>query len=298
MSYDLMLWRPRAGTRRTPGFVYLVLVEGVPCDGVEPLDVAAVERDLDEALPRWRSGDEGLTVDLSTACVQVSVGGGDGGDRALEAVRAIGVRRGLEVFDPQGQPVSTKDGQAATKYIETQAGYATEEQVGVWRRAAEQGDAAAMNELGNAYSWGEGVREDATIAAQWYARAAALNHPGAMANLAECYRCGEGVAQDAALAARWFEEAGSHGDLEALVRLAEFLRSGNKMPKAPDRARVILERALEGDRQVSAFMLAEMNESGEGGPRDIDRAKQLYRLALEHRHPEARLRLRRLGVDA
>jgi TPR repeat protein len=69
------------------------------------------------------------------------------------------------------------------------------------------------------------------------------------------------------------------------------------MPKDAALARSALERAAEKDRQVSVFMLAEMFESGEGGTRDVERAKELYRVALSNRHPEARVRLRRLGVD-
>jgi TPR repeat protein len=45
-------------------------------------------------------------------------------------------------------------------------------------------------------------------------------------------------------------------------------------------------------------MLAEMHQSGEGGEHDLERAKDLYRVAVSNRHPEARIRLRRVGVEA
>jgi len=59
MSFDVMLWRSRAGSRRSRGFIYLVLAEGLPCDGVEPIDVDAIQRDLDQASPGWRTEDVG-----------------------------------------------------------------------------------------------------------------------------------------------------------------------------------------------------------------------------------------------
>jgi hypothetical protein len=297
MGYDLMLWRQRPDSRRSRGFIYRVLAEGLPCDGVEPIDCVAVGRDLDGASPGWQTGDAGFAVGLSATSMQVTLRGDERGDRALEIVRGLASRHGLELFDPQDEPISEKDERAAAGYLEAQRDSATAEQAGVWMRAAQSGDAGAMNELGNAYSWGDGVREDQSVAAHWYARAAAAGHAGAMANLAECYRSGEGVAPDPRAAIHWFEQAGARDHIEALVRLAEFYRTGDGVPKDPATARRILERASEKDGQVSAFMLAEMHESGEGGERDLERAKELYRVALSNRHPEARIRLRRLGVE-
>jgi TPR repeat protein len=296
MSFDVMLWRSRAGSRRSRGFIYLVLAEGLPCDGVEPIDVDAIQRDLDQASPGWRTEDVGFAVDLSATSISVSLSSGGRGDGALEALRAVATRQGLTIFDPQGT-ISKKDRQAAAKYLESQEEVATQEQVGVWMRAAERGEADAMNELGNAYSWGEGIRANAGLAAQWHARAAAAGHALAMANLAECYRSGEGVARDPRLVAHWLEQAGARGNLEALVRLAELYRAGDGVPKDPAAARRVLAQASEKDGQVSVFMLAEMLEAGEGGTRDVDRAKELYGVALANRHPEARVRLRRLGVE-
>jgi TPR repeat protein len=298
MSFDLMLWRRRPASRRTRGFIYRVLSAGVPCDGVEPIDAEAVARDMDAAEPGWRTDGSRLTVDVSVTSIEVSIAHGEGGDRALEVIQGLASRHGLELFDPQGEEVSAKDEREAAKYLESVQDSIDEEQVGVWMRAAASGDPDAMNELGGAYSWGECVREDAVIAAQWYARAAARGHRIAMANLAECCRSGEGVRHDPAMAIRLFEQSGALGNLEALVRLAELSRAGDGLPKDAAAARRALERAAEKDRQVSVFMLAEMLEAGEGGDRDLERAKELYQVALNNRHPEARLRLRRLGVDA
>ena len=298
MSFDLVLWRPRPSSRRSRGFIYLVVAEGLPCDGVEPIGSDAIERDLDEHAPGWRDGVVGFTVDLSSTSMSVSIARSQRGDPALEIVQALAQRHGLELYDPQAESISEKDERAAAKYVESAQGSAEEEQMGVWMRAAANGDTDAMNELGGAYSRGEGVKEDAALAAQWYARAAEAGHAMAMMNLAECYRAGEGVARDGLAAARWLERAGSLGNLEAIIRLAEMHRAGDGIAKNPQAARQVLERASEKDRQVSVFMLAEMFEAGEGGERDLDRAKELYRIALENRHPEARLRLRRLGVEA
>jgi hypothetical protein len=224
MSFDVMLWRPRAGSRRSRGFIYLVLAEGLPCDGVEPLDVDAIQRELDQVSPGWRTWDAGFAVALSATSISVSLSSGGRGDGALEALRAVATRQGLTVFDPQGT-ISKKDRQAAAKYLEPQEEVATR------------------------------------------------------------------------LVAHWLEQAGARGNVEALVRLAELCRAGDGVPKDPTAARRVLAQASEKDGQVSTFMLAEMLEAGEGGTRDVDGAKELYGVALANRHPEARVRLQRLGVE-
>jgi TPR repeat protein len=299
VSDSLILWRSRPGSKRSRALIYLVLSEGLPCDGVEPFNSEPFELELDTTCPGWRNGEgeASLTLDITATALQATISTGPRGERARELLAALAARHGLEIFDPRKDRISPKDERAAATYIANLTAVAKREEIEVWRRAAEGGDPNAMNELGNAYSFGEGVREDAAIAAQWYARAAALGHTGAMINLAECYRRGEGVAQDAASTARWFERAGDAGNIEALVRLAELYRTGDGLPRDPARAVTFLERAAREEQQVSVFMLAEIYERGEAGARDLERAKELYRIALANRHPEARVRLRRLGVE-
>ena len=62
-----------------------------------------------------------------------------------------------------------------------------EKGIALIRRSAEQGDAAAQSNLGNAYYTGEGVPQDYVQAAYWYRKAAEQGVALAQNNLGVCY---------------------------------------------------------------------------------------------------------------
>ena len=70
--------------------------------------------------------------------------------------------------------------------------------VGLYRNAAEQGDAEAQFKLGFCYASGRGVAKDMAQAVVWYRKAAEQGNVDAQCNLGFCYIYGEGVAKDAA----------------------------------------------------------------------------------------------------
>ncbi len=72
-----------------------------------------------------------------------------------------------------------------------------------YRKAAEQGFAPAMNNLGQLYLHGLTGRRDAREAFRWHLAAAKLgNYPGSL-NVAMAYRSGDGVAANPVEADRW-----------------------------------------------------------------------------------------------
>lgn len=73
-----------------------------------------------------------------------------------------------------------------------------------WQKAAAQGHAGAMNDLGAAYECGSGVAQDAAAAFAWYSRAAALGNALAMANIGRAYELGIGVEMNAGLMVQWY----------------------------------------------------------------------------------------------
>jgi TPR repeat protein len=76
---------------------------------------------------------------------------------------------------------------------------------GQWYRlAANQGDANAQHNLGNAYESGHGVPQNHAEAVAWFRKAAGQGHPMAQANLGVMYEHGSGVTQDLILAYMWF----------------------------------------------------------------------------------------------
>lgn len=72
-----------------------------------------------------------------------------------------------------------------------------------YRKAAEQGFAPAMNNLGELYLAGMGVPRDAAAAFQWHLAGARAGNPVAAINTALDFRLGRGVAANAAEAERW-----------------------------------------------------------------------------------------------
>ena len=64
-----------------------------------------------------------------------------------------------------------------------------------------------------------------TLAAQWYAKAAAQGHAQAMHNLGTVYWKGDGMQQSKAEAIAWFARAAQRGHAEAARTLKEAAKS-------------------------------------------------------------------------
>jgi|GEM_PF-2700154 len=97
----------------------------------------------------------------------------------------------------------------------------------VWfRKAAEQGDKTAQNNLGVCYYEGKGVKQDYTEAAKWIRMAADQGIAAAQSNLGACYSDGRGVKQDDAEAVKWFRKAAEQGDVDAQCLLGIYYSYG------------------------------------------------------------------------
>jgi len=69
--------------------------------------------------------------------------------------------------------------------------------VAMYRKSAEQGEAAGEFGLGRAYADGAGVKKDAAAAIEWYRKAEKKNYAPALDALARAYRTGSlGLAKD------------------------------------------------------------------------------------------------------
>ena len=80
-----------------------------------------------------------------------------------------------------------------------------------YRRAAEQGEPRAQNNLGMMYNTGMGVTKDEKEAAKWYLKSAEQNHATAEFNIAQMYENGEGVPRDYHEAIKWYERCAAQG---------------------------------------------------------------------------------------
>ena len=72
-----------------------------------------------------------------------------------------------------------------------------------YRRAAEQGNAAAQYDLGVAYHNGQGVPQEYAEAVKWYRQAAEQGNSAAQYDLGVAYNNGQGVPRDYTLSYFW-----------------------------------------------------------------------------------------------
>ncbi|EAP4732926.1 sel1 repeat family protein, partial [Salmonella enterica] len=97
----------------------------------------------------------------------------------------------------------------------------------VWyRKAAEQGDAAAQNAVGAALSAGRGTARDRTAALVWYRKAAEQGNALAALNTGNAYWTGSGVRANAGVAMAWYvlAEHNARPAESAVRRLAQQMR--------------------------------------------------------------------------
>ena len=129
------------------------------------------------------------------------------------------------------------------------------------RKAAEQGFAAAQNNLGECYYYGQGVTKDYYEAVKWYRKAAEQGYATAQCNLGYCYDKGQGVTQDYYEAVKWYRKAAEQGHARAQNNLGACY------------------------------------EDGQGVTKNITEAVKWYRKAAEQGHEKAKNNLKRLGYS-
>jgi Sel1 repeat protein len=99
---------------------------------------------------------------------------------------------------------------------------------------ADQGDAAAQNELGVSYFEGQIVPRDDTQAFLWIGRAARQGLPEAQTNLAHLYEQGRGTAKNTEQAVYWYSRAAEQGYPAAAQRLNELRSAAPVAPAVPE----------------------------------------------------------------
>ena len=101
-----------------------------------------------------------------------------------------------------------------------------------YRKAAEQGDAKAQHNLGVNYSKGQGVKQDHKEAVTWYRLAAEQGLAVSQNNLGGMYAVGDGVPQDFAKALKWLQSAAEQG-VENALEILEILQQHKPIPTPP-----------------------------------------------------------------
>ena len=115
-----------------------------------------------------------------------------------------------------------------------------------FRRAAEQGYAAAQTDLGAMYANGRGVPKNYPEAVKWYRRAAEQGNSISQRCLAKLYFQGLGVPANAAEAVKWYSRAAEQGDPESQANLAAAYEKGIAVKQSYAEAVRLYRLAAEG----------------------------------------------------
>lgn len=130
-------------------------------------------------------------------------------------------------------------------------------------RAADRGNADAMDFVGSAYLRGAVVKRNSAIAFAYF-KAAAEESAQAAFNLGQCYFGAQGTEQNCTKALEWWEKAAQQGHGRAAAAAAMAYSSGEGVPRDAMKARGLAERAAELNNPSGLVVLGEMQfQAGE-----------------------------------
>lgn len=148
-------------------------------------------------------------------------------------------------------------------------------------RAADAGNADAMDFVGHAYLRGADVKRNPVLAFGYF-KAAAEKSAQAAFNLGQCYYGAQGTEQDCAKALAWWEKAAERGHGRAAAAAAMAFHSGEGVPRDAAKARKLAERAVELGNASGLVFLGELQfQAG-----DIEAARATWTRASKL-HPTA-----------
>ncbi len=131
-----------------------------------------------------------------------------------------------------------------------------------YRKAAEQGDADAQNNLGDCYKNGWGVPQDYSEAVKWYRKAAEQGNVFAQYNLGVCYKNGRGVPLDYSEAVKWYRKAAEQGYAVAQYSLGFYYEYGRGVPQDYSEAVKWYRKAAEQGNEYAKERLQKLKEMG------------------------------------
>jgi len=136
-------------------------------------------------------------------------------------------------------------------YYETELGD-FEKAVYWYKKAAEQDEQYALNNLGICYERGLGVSQNKEMAFRCYYKAAALGFSHAQCHLAHCYEYGNGVSLDYVEAGKWYLKAVDQGYDYASDCLEEL---ANKIKKRPSFGEILFGLFVVSFLSLVMYML-------------------------------------------
>jgi TPR repeat protein len=141
-----------------------------------------------------------------------------------------------------------------------------QESMAKYRKAADAGDADAMNSIGLMYDNGQGVPRDDQQAMVWYRKAAAAGNSNAALQLGFDYGTGHGVSIDYQQAMAWYRKAAAEGNTAAMRNIGILYWDGRGVPMDHNLAVYWCRKAAAGGDERSQEWLREngVSESAPG----------------------------------
>ena len=195
-------------------------------------------------------------------------------------------------IDETGRPQSVAamrsaiDSAKAVGASEAAAGRVREtvEAVKRYRKAAEEGDAAAQCNLGDGYYYGKGVTQDYAQALKWFRKAADQGDADAQYSLGFMYHHAKGVTQDYAEAVKWYREAADQGDADAQYSLGFMYHHAKGVTQDYAQALKWFRKAADQGDAGAQYGLGFMYHHAKGVTQDYAEAVKWYREAADQGH--------------
>ena len=157
-------------------------------------------------------------------------------------------------------------------------------------KKARSGDAAAQNELGDCYKYGDGVGQDVTEAKNWYEKAAEQGVVEAQRNLGFYYIFGyEEGKEEKGL--EYFLKAASQGDAEAQHTIGKFFKEGTIVSQNDKSAFYWYSKAADQGYANAQYELGESYYFGSGVEQNYEEAIKWFLKAAEQDQVDAQLAL-------
>lgn len=146
-----------------------------------------------------------------------------------------------------------------------------------YEKSSNMGCLEATNNLAYCYQHGVGVLSDVKKAAELYLLAANRGNADAQFNTAFCYEKGIGIEKNGSIAIEWLIKSANQGYPNALFNLAKRFAFGDGVPLKPREAFKYAERAARQNFFPAIGMLGQCYYSGFGTTRDKDRAITIWK---------------------
>ncbi len=155
------------------------------------------------------------------------------------------------------------------------------------RTRAERGDTRAQFDLGSAYFYGKGPKQDYVQALHWYRLAADGGEARAEDALGYMYLTGRGVPLDYAEGLRWYKRAAEHGNAKGQFDLATVYDDGIGVPPDYAEANHWFRKSADQNYPKAQDAIGYMYYAGKGLPQDYGQALFWYRKAAEQGYAKA-----------